>query len=106
MADSSIDLPIITEAHIWFENNTAQEVGGALFFLEYQLSWIKPCSFNLMTQNMIAHTQDVLMFIENTAISGDVIIIYGAYFDFDCYDDGAAQSQRLTSGLKITQLGK
>ena len=39
---------------------------------------------------MIAHTQDVLMFIDNTAISGDVI--YGAYFDFDCYDDGAAQS--------------
>ena len=92
LGDSFIDLPLITEAHILFENNTAQEVGGALFFLGFEQYLIKQCSYNLMTQNITVYTQDVLIFIGNAASqSGDVM--YGAYLDYRCYNTIARAGQ-------------
>ena len=83
LGDSSIYLPLITEAHILFENNTALKVGGALYFSGLEQSFpIRECSINFMPQNMTAHAQDVLIFIKNTALSGDVM--YGAYLGLNC----------------------
>ena len=82
LVDSFIHLPLITEVHILFENNTAQEMGGALFFFGFKQFLVKHCSIKLAPLNMTAHAQDVLIFIENTAISGDAM--YGAYLDSNC----------------------
>ena len=86
VVDSFIDLPLITEAHILFENNTAKEVGGALFFSGFDQFLVKQCSLNLLPLNMTAHTPGVFIFIENTAaMSGDVM--YGAFLDFRCFEN-------------------
>ena len=100
LGNSFIDLPLITEAHILFENNTAQEVGGALFFSGCDQFSVTQCSLNLLPLNMTAHTQDVLIFLENTAMSGDVM--YGAYLDFRCY----GYSNRLGQSVVISNLSK
>ena len=93
LGDSFIDLPLIIEARILFENNTAHEVGGALFFTGFDQFLIRQCSLNLLPLNMTAHTQDVFIFIENTAMSGDVM--YGAYLDFRCYENKKKPGQEV-----------
>ena len=95
LVDSFIHLPLITEVHILFENNTAQEVGGALFCFEFKHFFVKHCSIKLAPLNMTAHAQDVLIFIENTAISGDAM--YGAYLDSDCSYKKAGQQKLITN---------
>ena len=99
LGDSFIDLPLITEAHILFENNTAKEVGGALFFSGFDQFLIKQCSLNLLPLNMTAHIPEVFIFIENTAaMSGDVM--YGAYLDFRCYENrNRSENLELTRNL-------
>ena len=100
LVDSIINLPLITEAHILFENNTAHEVGGALFFTEFDPYFLRQCSLNLQPLNMTAHTQDVLIFIGNTAMSGDVM--YGAYLYLPCYEN----RNRPEKGILISNLSK
>ena len=94
LVDSYIDLPLITEAHVLFENNTAQEVGGALFFSGFDQFLVTQCSLNLLPLNMTAHTPEAFIFIENTAaMSGDVM--YGAYLEFRCYENRNRSGQEV-----------
>ena len=102
LGDSFIGLPLITEAHILFENNTAKEVGGALYFSGFDQFLTGQCSLTLLPLNMTAHTPEVLIFIENIAMSGDVM--YGAYLDFRCYENRNIPGQELE--VLITNLSK